>query len=289
MKKTPFPKSPFVKRLESQWRQGNYVCVGLDSDLAQIPQVVKDKYKKIEDIMFNFNKAIIDKTHDLVCAYKPSIAYYDDHIGPGLEALKKTIKYIKTKYPDITVIIDAKRGDIDSTNLPYAREMFDVLGTDAFTVHPYLGEEAIKPFLDRTDKGLIILVKTSNPGSGEFQDLLVGKTPLYQIVAKHVAQSWNKHGNCGIVVGATYPKDLAKVRKIVGDMPILIPGIGKQGGDLAATVKASQGRMIINSSRGIIFASKDADFALKAREETMKLKNAITNLLRLPKGKRSSH
>lgn len=288
MNKISTPKSPFIKRLESQWRKGNYVCVGLDSDLAQIPQIIKDKYKKTADILFNFNKALIDSTHDLVCAYKPNIAYYDDHIGEGLEALKKTIEYIKSKYPEITVIIDAKRADIDSTNLPYTREMFDVLKTDAVTVHPYLGAEALKPFLERQDKGIIVLVRTSNPGAGEFQDLLVGKKPLYQIVAKNIAKNWNKYGNCAVVTGATYPKELAKVRKIIGDIPMLIPGIGKQGGDLEATIKASGDRIIINSSRGIIFASKEADFATRAREETMKLKTAINNLLRLPKGKRSS-
>jgi orotidine-5'-phosphate decarboxylase len=179
------------------------------------------------------------------------------------------------------VILDAKRADIGTTNLGYVQAAFDIIGVDAITVHPYLGKEALAPFLARKEKGIIVLAKTSNPGAGEFQDLPVGdlQEPLYQVVARHVAQNWNANGNCALVVGATYPADLKKVRAIIGDMPILIPGIGVQGGEIAATVAAGKDSrgwgMIINSSRGVIFASKEDDFAQAARRATKELRTEI--------------
>ncbi len=206
---------------------------------------------------FEFNKSIIDQTADLVLAYKPQSAFYEAEGSEGLEGLEKTVEYIREKYPDIPVILDAKRGDIGSTNEAYAKAIFDNLGVDAVTVHPYLGQESLQPFLERKDKGIIVLVKTSNPGAGEFQDLLVEGKPLYQIVAEHV-KTWNVNNNLAVAVGATYPEELKIVREIVGDIPILLPGIGAQGGDLEATIKAgkdSNGQgMIISSSRSIIFA-----------------------------------
>lgn len=198
-----------------------------------------------------------------------------------MTALYQTVRYIKNNYPHIPVILDAKRADIGSTNDGYVKATFDLMGADAITVHPYLGKEALKPFLDRKDKGTIVLVRTSNPGAGEFQDLTPGETglPLYQVVAKNVASSWNENGNCCVVVGATYPKELAEVREIVGNMPILIPGVGAQGGDVEAVVKSGQDSrgmgMIINSSRGIIFASKNEDFAQAARKATVKLRDEV--------------
>jgi len=193
--------------------------------------------------------------------------------------LANTIKFIHQVAPEVPVILDAKRADIGNTNKGYVQAAFEELGVDAITVHPYLGKEALQPFLNRGDKGVFVLVRTSNPGAGEFQDLQVNGEPLYQIVARQVATEWNKNNNCGVVVGATYPEELLLIRQVVGDMPILIPGIGAQGGDVEKTVRAgkdSRGRgMIINSSRGIIFASAESDFPLAARRETIKLKNMI--------------
>ena len=270
----------FVSRLEQCWNQDNFVCVGLDSDYNHLPESVKS-LDSVEETLFAFNRDIIDATHDLVCAYKPNAAFYEAQGDAGLRALIRTVRYIKETYPHIPIILDAKRADIGSTNLGYVKAAFDIIGADAITVHPYLGKEALAPFLARTEKGIIVLAKTSNPGSAEFQNLPIGESqePLYQIVARHVATTWNSNGNCALVVGATYPAELKKVRTIVGDMPILIPGIGAQGGEVAATAiagKDSHGRgMIINSSRGIIFASQGPDFAQAARKATENLRAKI--------------
>jgi len=226
-----------------------------------------------------FNHEVVKTTKDLVCAYKPNIAFYEAHGSKGLAALQQTIKDIHALAPDVPVILDAKRGDIRNTNVGYAQMAFGFLGADAITVHPYLGAEALQPFLARAEKGVIVLCRTSNPGAGEFQDLSVNGEPLYRFVARRVASEWNKNGNCGLVVGATYPDELREVREIAPDMPILIPGIGAQGGDVEKTVSAgkdSRGQgMIVNSSHSIIFASKGADFAEAARRETEKLRDLI--------------
>lgn len=270
----------FISLLERRWQEGYAVCVGLDSDYEQLPATVKNA-GSIEKAIFTFNREIIDATHDLVCAYKPNAAFYEAQGDAGYRALIRTVHYSKYAYPHLPVILDAKRADIGSTNVGYVTAAFDAIGADAVTVHPYLGKEALSPFLARKEKGILVLVKTSNPGSGELQDLPVGEEhePLYQVVARHVAQSWNVHGNCALVVGATYPAELARVRAIVGDMPILIPGIGTQGGEVAATVSAgknSRGQgMIIGASRSIIFASRGSDFAQAARAATAQLNEEI--------------
>lgn len=279
------PKSEFVVKLEQLWQRGNFVCVGLDSDFSKIPQSLKDSIPSspshTEEVMVEFNRQIVEATHDLVCAYKPNSAFYEAQGDQGMRALARTVRHIKEQYPEIPVILDAKRADIGNTNDGYVQAAFDTLGVDAITVHPYLGKEALKPFLDRKDKGIIVLARTSNPGAGEFQDLPVGASqePLYRVIARNVAESWNKNGNCALVVGATYPRELAEVRGIVGDMPILIPGIGAQGGEVEATVNAGKDSrtwgMIVNSSRGIIFASKGADFAQAARKSTEQLRTEI--------------
>lgn len=236
----------FLDKLTAKWDEGKFVCVGLDKG------------------DFEFDKNIIDQTSDLICAYKPNAAFYKE------ANLQKTVSYIKSAYPDIPIILDAKRGDIGNTNEAYAKAIFDDLGVDAVTVSPYLGKESLQPFLDRADKGIIVLVKTSNPGAGEFQDLVVEGKPLYQVVAEHVKE-WNSNNNCAVVVGATYPEELKKVRGLVGDMPILIPGIGTQGGDLESTLKnglnSKKQGLIINSSRGIIFAPDPREATLKMHEE----------------------
>jgi len=275
----------FMEMLHAKWDEGKFVCVGLDSDPTKIPESVGKGTVSQEQIV-EFNSRIIDATRDLVCAYKPNIAFYATYGIPGWHALRNTIDWVNQVAPEIPVILDAKRADIGNTNRGYVAEVFDVLGADAVTVNPYFGAEALQPFLERKDKGIIVLCRTSNKGAGEFQDLTVlGQGPLYRVVAQHVASEWNKNGNCALVIGATYPAELAEVRGIVGDgFPILIPGIGKQGGDLEKTVNAgrdskSQG-MIINSSSGIIFASDGEDFAEAARRETEKLHNGITQILK---------
>ncbi len=260
------------------------VCVGLDSDLGKLPpHLLGESHPQ-----FAFNKAIIDATADLVCAYKPNSAFYEARGEVGMKELKMTIEYLRSQYPDVVTILDAKRADIGSTNKGYVESIFDYLGFDSVTLHPYLGKEAIQPFLMRKDKGCIILCKTSNEGSGEFQNgyfsldsRLRGNdaVPLYKYVARQVAEKWNENENCMLVVGATYPKELAQIRKIAGDMTFLVPGIGAQGGDIEATMRAGlnskNAGMIINSSRGIIFASKGTDFAVVARKEAEKLQVQI--------------
>ena len=258
-------------------KNNSLVCIGLDSDFAKLPESIKQK----EHPQFEFNKAIIDATHDIVCAYKPNVAFYEALGDRGVRELKMTCDYLKTTYPEMPIILDAKRADIGNTNQGYVTFSYNYLGVDAVTLQPYLGSEALKPFLDIKEKGVIILCRTSNPGAGEFQDLMVDGKPLYQIVAEKVANDWNANGNCMLVVGATYPEELAEIRNIVGDMTLLIPGVGAQGGDVEKTIKAginTQKRgLIISSSRGIIFASSGDDFAEKAKEETEKLRDEINS------------
>ncbi len=288
----------FRELLEARWDEGKFVCVGLDSEFTKIPEVVKNLSGDETDAICDFNTEIIEATKDLVCAYKPNSAFYEACGELGVIALRETIAYIHDVAPGVPVILDAKRGDIGNTNEMYAKAAFEHLDADAITVHPYLGAEAMKPFLDRRDKGIFVLCLTSNPGADEFQGLPlhsnthirpIGQmtefngTRLYQQVAYSVATAWNANGNCGLVVGATYPEELNDVREKVGDMPILIPGVGAQGGDLEKTVAAGKDKrgrgMIINSSRGIIFASNGPDFADAARRETQKLHYAITKCL----------
>lgn len=270
----------FQQKLDNRIKEKKtMLCVGLDTNVAMIPEHLKSE----DHEQFKFNREIIDSTHDLVCAYKPNSAFYEACGDDGVTQLKLTIEYIQNKYPEIPIILDAKRADIGSTNEGYVSYAFDYLGVDAITLHPFLGKEALEPFFLRKEKGLIILCRTSNPGASEFQDLEVHGEPLYRYIAKRVSKEWNGNGNCLLVIGATYPKELQEVREIVGDMTFLIPGIGAQGGEIEKTVLAgvnSKNRgMIINSSRGIIFASDGEDFAEKAREEALKLRDAINNTL----------
>lgn len=270
----------FIAKLEKLWVEDKFVCIGLDPVLEKLPLSIIKRYKSIDEQYFQFNKAIIDSTADLVCAYKPQIAHYEEQGVNGWLALEKTANYLNKNYPQIPVIIDAKRADIGTTNTSYAKAFFDQMGFDAITVNPYFGKEALKSFLDYKDKGIIILVRTSNPGAGEFQDIKNKKgEPLYLTIAKNIAKKWNENGNCCIVVGATYPKELAQIRKAVGEIPILIPGIGAQGGDLGKTVKAGKNSknqgMIIHSSRDILFASSGVDFATAAREKASALSDQI--------------
>ena len=271
----------FQQKLDAIIEKNNsLLCVGLDSNYDRIPEHLKSE----EFPQFEFNKAIIDATHDLVCAYKPNSAFYEARGEQGMRELKMTMDYLGETYPEIATIDDAKRGDIGSTNDGYVNSIFDYYGFDSVTLHPYLGKEALKPFLDRKDKGCIVLCRTSNPGAGEFQDLVVetrhgASLPLYQCVAQEIYDHWNDHENCLLVIGATYPRELAEIRKLCPDMTFLVPGIGAQGGDVEKTVKAGlnskNAGMIINSSRGVIFAGSGEDFADVARKEAARTRDEI--------------
>lgn len=265
----------FIELIKARWNENKFVCVGLDTDLAKVPRVASLSGLNDEEARLAFNKAIIDATADLVCAYKPNPAFYEAQGAAGIVTLERTVAYIYERAPRVPIILDAKRGDIGNTNDGYAASAFDHMKADAITVHPYLGKESLQSLLDRRDKGIIVLARTSNPGAGEFQDQVVEGRPLYSYVAQRVAQEWNANGNCCLVAGGTYPAEIAEVRKAAPDLPFLIPGIGAQGGEVEATVVAAQDAkgqgMIINSSRGILFASSGDDYAEAARAATVAL------------------
>jgi len=246
------------------------LCVGLDADFEKLPPA----FKKKEFPQFEFNKFIIEQTVEFAAAFKPNAAFYEARGEQGIKELKMTMDYLWEKYSDVFTIYDAKRADIGNTNNGYVVSIFDWLGFDAVTLHPYLGSEALKPFLDRADKASIILCRTSNPGAGELQDLIMDGKKVWQVVAEKVVSTWNKNNNCMLVVGATYPEEMKTIRSLVGDMTFLVPGIGAQGGDVEATVKAGINSeklgMIISSSRGIIFAQNPAEEAKKLRDEINK-------------------
>ncbi|MEO5623523.1 MAG: orotidine-5'-phosphate decarboxylase [Dokdonella sp.] len=264
----------FINTLADAWqRNQSLVCVGLDPEPARFPAAVREH----PDAIFTFCRAIVDATADLVCAFKPQIAHF---AACGADdALKRLIAHIHAAHPGVPVILDAKRGDIGSTAQNYAVEAFERYAADAVTVNPYLGRDSVQPFLDRADKGVIILCRTSNPGARDFQDLPVGGRKLYQHVAETVACDWNANGNCALVVGATYPQEIADVRNHVGDMPLLIPGVGAQGGDVEAVVRSGKTAdgtgLMISSSRAILYAGKDDDFADAARAATKRLRDEI--------------
>ncbi len=270
----------FLEKLaQASLTNRSLLSVGLDADFHKLPtHLSKQSYP-----LFEFNRQIIDVTADLVCAYKLNSAFYEALGHDGIYQLKLTFDYLRQHYPQIPTILDAKRADIGNTNLGYVQFVFDYLGADSLTVNPYLGREAIQPFLDYTDKGIIVLCKTSNPGSGEFQNLQVNNRPLYQIIAQKVATEWNTNGNCLLVVGATYPKELVELRQLLPNITFLIPGVGAQGGDLQATILAAKNQhnvgFIVNSSREIIFASSGLDFALEARQKTQALRDQINSYL----------
>ena len=297
----------FMQRLRKRWEQGQtLLCVGLDTELERLPKAVRGGHTgmlaldsgrdddQAEEALLTFNRGIVDATADLVCAYKPNAAFYEAHGPAGYRALIRTIAYIHQRYPDVPVILDAKRGDIGSTSSAYARAAFDVCGADAITLQPYLGHEALAPFLERADRGAFILCRTSNPGAGEFQDMRVSgdhdsnagrqssNEPLYLRLAQQVASVWNVQGNCGLVVGATYPAELRRVRAQVGDLPLLVPGVGSQGGSLEATIGAgldSRGHgLVISVSRAVLYASDGLDFAAAARREAQRLCREIDRL-----------
>jgi orotidine-5'-phosphate decarboxylase len=273
--------SHFIDLLQQHWQNRKFLCVGLDADYTKLPPHLQKA--SITDALFQFNRAIVDATIDYCCAFKPNIAFYEGYGLEGLEALIQTNRYIRDTYPTVPIILDAKRADIGNTNCGYVKAVKEVFSADALTVHPYLGKEALKPFLDEADLGVIVLCHTSNPGAGEFQELVVNEVDLYKKVAYNVSKVWNYNHNCALVVGATYPAQIGEVRAIAPELPLLIPGIGAQGGDLEKTVRQGldqkQGGMIINASRSIIYASPDFDFAQAAGRAAAEMDRAIKKYL----------
>lgn len=264
----------FMTALGAAWQQRNsLLCVGLDPDPAKFPAHLQGR----PDAILAFCSAIVDATADLVCCFKPQIAYFAAHRAEDqLEAL---IEHIHARHPGTPVVLDAKRGDIGSTAEQYAVEAFERYKADAITVNPYMGRDSVDPYLAYSDKGVILLCRTSNPGGSDLQFLDVGGVKLYEHVARLVAQDWNASGNCGLVVGATFPAEIARVRELTGDMPLLVPGIGAQGGDVAATLAAGRTAagtgLMINSSRAILYAGKGEDFADAARQAAIDTRDAI--------------
>lgn len=271
----------FTQTLASAWERNNsLLCVGLDPDPAKFPAHLKGR----DDAILEFCKAIVDATADLVCAFKPQIAYFAARRAE--DQLEDLIAHIHERHPGIPVILDAKRGDIGSTAQQYAVEAFERFRADAVTVNPYMGRDSVEPYLAYPDKGVILLCRTSNPGGSDLQFLHVqgGKAGeeserLYERVARLVAEEWNRTGQCALVVGATYPHEIARVREITGFMPLLVPGIGAQGGDIEATVKAGRTGagtgLMINSSRAILYAGTGEDFAQVSRQAALETRNSI--------------
>lgn len=268
----------FMQALRARWQSADtLVCVGLDPEPAKFPA----RFANDPDAVFAFCRDIADATAEYACAFKPQIAHF---AALGAEdALQRLIAHLHAAHPDVPVILDAKRGDIGSTAQRYVAEAFDRFEADAVTVNPYLGRDSVQPFLDRSDKGVVILCRTSNPGAADLQDLPVAhagtERPLYQHVAETIAREWNGHGNVSLVIGATWPEQLREVRAIVGDMPFLVPGVGAQGGDVEAVVanaKTGDGTgLMVSSSRAILYASRGEDYADAAAREARALRDAI--------------
>ena len=267
----------FIAKLKAAWaKNDSLLCVGLDPDAAKFPQHLEGR----PDAVFEFCKSIVDATADLACCFKPQIAYFAAHRAE--EQLEALIAHIHAEHPDVPVVLDAKRGDIGSTAEQYAIEAFERYGADALTVNPYMGKDSIEPYLAYPEKGVILLCRTSNPGGSDLQFLEVagsGGKKLYEQVAELVATQWNTTGQCALVVGATFPSEIARVREIVGDLPLLVPGIGAQGGDVEATVHAGLNQhghgLMINSSRAILYAGKGEGFAEAARHVARETRDAI--------------
>ena len=265
-----FIMTSFIKTLNDAWQRTNsLLCVGLDPEPTKFPGALANR----PDAIFEFCRAIVDAAAPYASSFKPQIAYFAAHRAE--DQLEQLIAHIHAHHPGLPVILDAKRGDIGSTAEQYAREAFERYGADAVTVNPYMGFDSIEPYLEHQGKGVIVLCRTSNAGGSDLQFLETGGRPLYQVVAQLAAEKWNASGQLGLVVGATFPKEIEVVRGIVGDMPLLIPGIGAQGGDVESTVRAGATAagtgMLINSSRAIIYAGKGDDFvdaAAKAAQDT---------------------
>lgn len=264
----------FMQALRHRWEvSGSLVCVGLDPEPGRFPA----RFAGDADAVFGFCRDIVDATAAFACAFKPQIAHF---AALGAEdALARLIAHLHAAHPGVPVILDAKRGDIGSTAQRYAVEAFGRYGADAVTVNPYLGRDSVQPFLDHAERGVVILCRTSNPGAGDLQDLDVAGRPLYQHVAETIARDWNANGNCALVVGATWPAQLAEVRAIVGDMPLLVPGVGAQGGDAEAVVRNARSAdgtgLLVSSSRVILYASTGDDYADAAAAAARHLRDTL--------------
>ena len=259
--------SPAVRKLEAQVQASNsLLCIGLDPEMSRIPE----RFHREAHPLFAFCREVIDATGEFACAFKPNTAFFEAQGARGWAQLSMVFDHLRDQHPHHFLICDAKRGDIGSTNRGYVKAIFDDLGADAITLHPYLGAEALAPFLDRKDKASIILCRTSNPGAGELQDLVSEGCPLWETVASKVSQEWNTRGNCLLVVGATWPEELRRVRALAPEMTFLVPGIGAQGGDVEATVHAGlrpDGTgLVLSSSRAILYADNPAGEARKTRD-----------------------
>ena len=263
--------------IEQIQKKRSFLCVGLDTDINKIPQDLL----ALEDPVFEFNKQIITKTAEFAVAYKPNTAFYEVYGAKGWQSLERTIQYIKINYPDIFIIADAKRGDIGNTSTNYAKAFFNSLKADALTVAPYMGKDSVEPFLGFEDKWVILLALTSNAGSKDFQYLNTGDRLLYQQVLQ-TATTWASSEKMLFVVGATHPEELGEIRKILPDYFFLVPGVGAQGGDLQTVARYGLNKecgLLVNSSRGIIYASNKFDFADRAAEKAQKLQKQMANLL----------
>ncbi|GJM11340.1 MAG: orotidine 5'-phosphate decarboxylase [Lysobacteraceae bacterium] len=264
----------FNEKLKRAWAEsGSLLCVGLDPDMDKLPETAKQASLPI----FHFCRAIVDATADLVCAFKPQIAYF--HAAGAEHDLEALIDYMRDRYPRIPIILDAKRGDIGSTAKQYAHEAFDRYRADAVTANPYMGGDSLQPFLDYADRGIFLLCRTSNPGGADVQELEVAGRPVYEHVAEMAANKWNAHNNIGLVVGATQPQPLRRVRALIGDMPLLVPGVGSQGGDPRAVLEAastSNGTgLIVNVSRAVLYAGQGADYADEARKKAQQIRESL--------------
>ncbi len=266
----------FIDKLTQAVQKNNsLLCVGLDPDPALFPKSVGNETKDI----LAFNRAIIDATADLVCCYKPNTAFYESRGTDGIQMLHETILYVQKMYAHLPIILDAKRGDIGNTNAHYAKFAFDYLGADAVTIQPYQGVEATEPFFKNPEKGVFVLAKTSNPDSAEFQNIVVDGTTMYERVIGSFVQRYGDTGNCFFVAGATYPTEMKAIRQMVGEAPLLVPGVGAQGGSIAEMVPAGLNMdgagLIINSSRAVLYASNGDDFAEAARAEALRTRDEI--------------
>ena len=262
--------------IEQIRQKKSFLCVGLDTDINKIPPHLLEA----DDPIFEFNKQIIDKTADYAVAYKPNTAFYEVYGAKGWLSLEKTVQYIKAHYPEIFIIADAKRGDIGNTSANYAKAFFNTLKADALTVAPYMGKDSVEPFLGFEDKWVILLALTSNKGSQDFQYLNTGDRLLYQQVLQ-TATTWASSEKMMFVVGATHPEELGEIRKLLPDY-FLVPGVGAQGGDLPTVAKYGLSQdcgLLVNSSRGIIYASNGMDFAERAAEEAQKLQQQMATVL----------
>lgn len=260
--------NPVLARYEERVRSaGTMVCVGLDSDMAKLPE----RFRGIPQPQFEFNRWVVGQTREYVAAYKINTAFYEARGVAGIDEMMETAAWLKAECPESITICDAKRADIGNTNRGYVKAFFEEMEFDAVTLHPYLGCEALKPFLEREDKLNIVLCRTSNPGAGDMQDLVVEGEPLWRRVARKVATEWNSRGNCALVVGATWPEEMRVIREAAPDLTFLVPGVGAQGGDVEAVVKSGVDArglgLMISSSRGVIFDANPGEAAKKLRDE----------------------